>query len=139
MIYRAIKYILENDTALASALGTDSNGDVKVYPIKPRLRVEPPFCIFSITDQRGNPTKDSISQLDETRITVSVVDKELDNVVTLSDLVRNAMDSEKSGGTYNGEVIHSIDFDSLNDNLIEGYGDRGAISIELDFIIFNEP
>ena len=50
MIYKAIKYILENDTDFATALSTDSDGDVKIYPIHPRKEVSLPLCVFSVID-----------------------------------------------------------------------------------------
>lgn len=139
MIYKAIKYILENDSAFATAIGTDSDGDIKIYPIHPRKEVPLPFCVFNIIDQRGNPTKDEASCLDEVRVRVTVLDVDLDNMVTLSDLVRSALDGQKKGGTYNGEVIASIDFESLNDGFNETYGDRGALFIEHDYVIWLEP
>lgn len=139
MIYKAIKYILENDSAFAAAIGTDADGDIKIYPIHPRKEVPLPFCVFNIIDQRGNPTKDEASCLDEVRIRVTVLDVDLDNMVILSDLVRAALDGQKKGGTFNGEVIDSIDFESLNDGFNETYGDRGALFLEHDYVIWLEP
>lgn len=139
MIYRAIKYILENDSAFATAIGTDSDGDVKIYPIHPRKEVPLPFCVFNIIDQRGNPTKDEASALDEVRVRVTVLDDDLDDLVSISDKARAALDGEKGGDTYNGEVVASIDFESLNDGFNETYGDRGALFIEHDYNIWSEP
>jgi hypothetical protein len=139
VIYRAIKYILENDSAFAAAIGTDTDGDIKIYPIHPRKEVKLPFCVFNITDARGNPTKDEPSALDEARVRVTIFDYDLDNMVSISDKARTALDNEKGGGTYNGEVIASLDFESLNDGFNETYGDRGALFIEHDYNIWMEP
>lgn len=139
MIYKAIKFILENDSAFATAIGTDSDGDIKIYPIHPRKEVPLPFCVFNIIDQRGNPTKDEASAGDEVRVRVTVLDVDLDNMVSLSDKVRAALDGQKKGGTFNSEVIDSIDFESLNDGFNETYGDRGALFIEHDYVIWLEP
>ena len=139
MIYKAIKYILENNSAFATAISTDSDGDIKIYPIHPRKEVSLPFCVFNIIDLRGNPTKDYASQGDEVRVRVTIFDVDLDNMVSLSDKVRSALDGEKQGGTYNGEVIDTIDFESLNDGFNETYGDRGALFIEHDYVIWMEP
>lgn len=139
MIYKAIKYILENDSAFATAISTDSDSDIKIYPIHPRKEVPLPFCVFNIIDQRGNPTKDESSALDEVRVRVTIFDVDLDNMVSLSDKARSALDGEKKGGTYNGEVIDTIDFESLNDGFNETYGDRGALFIEHDYNIWSVP
>lgn len=141
MIYKAIKYILENNSNFAAAIGTDSDGDVKVYPIHPRKEVSLPFAVFNIIDQRGNPTKDnkSTSGIDEVRVRVTVYDTELDDVVDLSEKARIALDNQKAGGTFNTEVVHSIDFESLNDGYDNSYGDRGAMYIEHDYTIWAEP
>ena len=139
MIYKAIKYILENNAAFAAAIGTDSDSDVKIYPIHPRKEVTLPFCAFNITDQRGNPTKDAASALDEVRVRVTIFHTNLDTLVDISDKARTALDGEKAGGTYNAEVIASLDFESLNDGFNETYGDRGAYYIEHDYIIWSEP
>ena len=140
MIYKAIKYILENNSNFATAIGSD-NGDVKIYPIHPRKEVSLPFCVFNIIDQRGNPTKDnrSTSGIDEVRVRITIYDNDLDDLVDISEKCRIAMDLEKSGGTYNTEVVHSIDFESLNDGHDSGYGDRGALYIEHDYTIWAEP
>lgn len=139
MIYKAIKFILENDSAFATAIGTDSDGDIKIYPIHPRKEVPLPFCVFNITDQRGNPTKDESSALDEVRVRVTMLDDDLDNLVEINEKARLALDGEKAGGTYNGVVIASLDFESLNDGFNETYGDRGALFIENDYNIWSEP
>ena len=139
MIYKAIKYILENNAAFLAAIGTDG-GDIKAYPIHPRKEVSLPFCVFSITDQNGNPTKTSTSQIDEIRVRVSVYDTELDDVIDLAEKCRSALEADFRGPeTFNGVVVHSIDFDSLNDTFEQGYGDRGAIGMDLDYIIWAEP
>ena len=141
MIYKAIKYILENDTDFATALSTDSDGDVKIYPIHPRKEVSLPLCVFSVIDQRGNPTKEnkSYNGIDEIRVRISVFDSELDDVIDIAEKCRIALENEKLGGTYNTEVIHSIDFDSLNDTFSESYGNRGALGIDMDYTIWAEP
>jgi len=141
VIYKAIKYILENDSDFATAIGTDADGDVKVYPIHPRKEVGLPFCVFSIIDQRGNPAKDreSYNGIDEIRLRVSVFDNELDDVIDLSEKARIALDNEKAGGTYNSVVIQSIDFDNMNDTWEESYGDRGAIGMDMNYTIWSTP
>jgi len=138
MIYKAVKHILENDSTLSAAIGTDDDSDVKIYPINPRKKVELPFIVFNLTDQRGNPSKDIPSGIDETRVQVIIYDTELDDVIYLAGKVRDALDGEKAGGTYNGTVIHSIDFDNQSDGFAQDYGNRGAIYIEQDYIIWNE-
>ena len=141
MIYKAIKYILENDSDFVTAISTDSDGDIKVYPIHPRKEVNLPFCVFSITDQTGNPAKDreSYNGIDEIRLRVSVYDNELDDVIDLAEKARIALDNEKAGGTYNSVVIQSIDFDNLNDTWQESYGNRGAIGIDMNYTIWSSP
>jgi len=143
MIYKAIKYILENDSAFAAAIGTfddgEGNVDIKIYPIHPRKEVPLPFCVFNIIDQRGNPTKDEPSALEEVRVRITVLDDDLDNMVSISDKARAALDGEKGGGEYNGEIIDTIDFESLNDGFNETYGDRGALFIEHDYNIWAVP
>ena len=139
MIYKAIKFILENDSAFATAIGTDSDGDIKIYPIHPRAKEELPFCVHNIIDQRGNPTKDETSAGDEVRVRVTVMDDNLDNLVSLSEKARAALDGQKKGGIYNTEVIDSIDFESLNDGFNESYGSEGALFIEHDYVIWKEP
>ena len=141
MIYRAIKYILENDADFLAAIGTDDDGDIKTYPIHPRKEVSLPLCVFSVIDQRGNPTKEnkSTNGIDEIRVRISVFDNDLDDVIDLAEKCRIALDNEKAGGTYNTEVIHSIDFDSMNDTFQENYGNRGALGIDMDYTIWAEP
>ena len=140
MIYKAVKYILENDSTLATALGTDSDSDVKVYPINPRKEVSPPFCVFNVMNMTGNPTKEnpSNSGLDNYLVRVAVYDTELDDVITLSEYVRDAMDGEKLGGTYNSVSVVSIDFYNLRDGFVAD-GNRGYVYIEMDFEIWAIP
>ena len=141
MIYKAIKYILENDADFLAAIGTDSDSDIKAYPIHPRKEVELPFCVFSITDQTGNPTKDNptINGIDNIRIRVSVFGLDFDTLIDISEKCRIALDNEKAGGTYNSVVIQSIDFESLNDTFEPNYGDRGAIGIDMNYEIWSTP
>lgn len=141
MVYKAIKYILENDSNFAAAIGTDSDSDVKVYPIHPRKEVSLPFCVFSIIDQRGNPSKDrkSYNGIDEIRVRVSVFDDDLDSVIDAAEKARIALDNEKDGGTYNSVVIQNIDFDNMNDTFAESYGNRGALGIDMNYIIWSTP
>jgi len=138
MIYKAIKYILENDSDFATAIGTDSDGDIKAYPIHPRKKVSLPFSVFSITNIQGNPTKDqkSTGGIDQIMVRVTVYDTELDDAIDLSEKARIAMDLQKDGGTFNGIVVHSIDFETMSDTFDQGYGDRGAIGFDLDFTIW---
>lgn len=136
MIYKAVKYILENDTDFVTAIGTDNDGDIKAYPIAPRKEVRLPFCVFNIEDQRGNPTKDSVSQMDQIQFKVTIYHNELDALVDCTNKAIIALDNEKSGGTFNGEVIKSIDFQAMRDVFIEGYGPHGAIGMEIDFEIW---
>jgi hypothetical protein len=140
MIYKAVKYILENDATFAAAIGTD-NGDIKVYPIHPRKEVSLPFCVFNIEDQQTNPTKDnpSYNGLDEVRIRVSIMDDDLDNVVDITEKARLALEGQKAGGTYAGVVIDSIDLERMSDDYATEYGDRGAIILNSDYIIWTTP
>ena len=133
MIYKAIKYILTNDSAFNTAIGG------KIYPIHPRKEISLPICVFSILDQRGNPTKDATSGVDEIRVRITVYDDDLDSLVDLSEKCRAAMDGEQDGGTYNTEVVARIDFDNLNDVFVEDYGPNGAIGIDHNYIIWAEP
>ena len=141
MIYKAIKYILENDTDFLTAIGTDSDSDIKAYPIHPRKEVTLPFCVFSITDQTGSPAKDrkTYNGIDNIRIRVSVFGLDLDVLIDLAEKCRVAIDNEKEGGTYNSVVIQSIDFESLNDTFEPGYGDDGALGIDMDYEIWSIP
>ena len=141
MIYKAIKYILENDADFLAAIGTDSDSDIKAYPIHPRKEVSLPFCVFSITDQTGNPSKDrpSINGIDNIRIRISIFGEDLDVLIDIVEKCRIALDNEKTGGTYNSVVIVSIDFESLNDTFEPGHGDRGALGIDMNYEIWSEP
>jgi hypothetical protein len=141
VIYKAIKYILENDSDFATAIGTDDDSDIKVYPIHPRKQVSLPFCVFSITDQRGNPSKDrkSYNGIDEIRIRVSVFDDDLDTAIDLSEKARIALDNQKHGGTFNSVVIQNIDFENMNDTFAENYGNRGALGIDMNYNIWSTP
>ena len=136
MIYQAIKYILENNSDFATAIGTDSDGDIKAYPIAPRRKVNLPFCVFNIEDQRGNPTKDSNSQMDAINLRITVYEDELDSLVDISEKCVAAMEAQKAGGTFNTEVVKSVDFSAMRDVFIEGYGPRGALGMEIDFEIW---
>jgi hypothetical protein len=46
------------------------------------------------------------------------------------------MDTWKEGGTFNGQKIESIDSDGYNDGFDPGYGDRGALTMDLEFNIW---
>ena len=141
MIYRAVLNILSNNSDFTTAIGTDADTDYKIYPIAPRRETQLPMCVISIIDQRGNPTKDnpSTSGIDEIRVRITVYDDDLDDLIDLSEKARIAMDAEKSGGTYNTEVIQSIDFESLNDGIVTDYGPIGAMYIEHDYTIWASP
>ena len=141
MIYKAIKYILENDADFLAAIGTDSDSDIKAYPIHPRKEVGLPFCVFGIINQQGNPTKDvkSVNGIDEIRVRISVFEDDLDTLVDIAEKCRIAMDNAKEKNTYNSVVVHSVDFISLNDTFDSNYGNRGAIGIDMDYQIWAEP
>lgn len=139
MIYKAVKYILENNTAFAAAIGTDSDGDVKVYPIHPRKEVGLPFCVYNVSSLNSNPAKDlrSYLGLDDSRVRVTIFANDLDSLVDLAEKARVAMDTMKEGGTFNGMEITSIDFDNMSDGFDEGWGDRGALTIDMEFNIWS--
>lgn len=137
MIYKAVKYILENDADFAAAVGTDT--EIKIYPIHPRKEVSLPFCVFNVLSLAGNFTKSAPSGLDENTVRITVYDDALDDVIDLAEKARTAMDNEQAGGTYNGVVVHTIDFIQSNDGWQPGFGDRGALLIEMDFNIWSEP
>ena len=92
MIYKAVKYILENDADFLAAIGTDDDEDIKVYPIAPRKEVSLPFGVISITDQTGNPSKDraTISGIDTIRVRVSVFGTDLDTLIDIAEKARIA-------------------------------------------------
>jgi len=138
MIYKVIKYILENNTAFASAIGTDGDGDIKAYPIHPRKEVSMPFCVFGISSQNSNPNKDTASYgiIDQARLRISIYTEDLDTLISLFEKARVAMETYKGGITVDGQAIRSIDFESMNDGYNEGMGDRGALYIDADFDIW---
>jgi hypothetical protein len=139
MIYKTIKYILENNAAFAAAIGTDSDGDVKVYPIHPRKEVGLPFAVYNVVSLNANPAKDlrSYNGLDESRVRISLFANDLDTLVDIAEKAREAMDDQKEGGTFNGQFIETIDFDNMSDGFDEGWGDRGALTIDLEFNIWS--
>jgi len=141
MIYKAIKYILENDTDFAAAIGTDSDSDIKVYPIHPRKEVSLPFCVFNIEDQNTNPTKDNqgVNGVDIVRIRVTYYSTDLDELVDIAEKGRIALDGEKAGGTFNTVVIRSIDCERISDDFNAAMGDRGSLVINTDYEIWAEP
>ena len=141
MIYKAVKYILENDSDFATAIGTDSDSDVKIYPVNPRKEVTLPFCVYNIMNMSGNPTKDnkSILGMDNYLVRVTVYDNELDDLIDISEKARVAMDNQKAGGTFNTVTVNSIDFYNLRDGFDQGYGDRGVFYIEMDYEIWATP
>ena len=141
MIYKAIKNILENDADFLAAIGVDSDSDIKAYPIHPRKEVTLPFCVFSITDQTGNPSKDrkTINGIDIVRVRVSVFGLDLDVLVDIAEKCRIALDNEKDGGTYNSIIVHAVNFESLNDTWEPNYGDRGALGFDMNYEIWSEP
>ena len=135
MIYKAIKYILENDSDFNTAVSGI------IFPIHPRREVAPPFSVFSVSNMVGNPTKDNptITGLDNYSVRVSVYDVELDDVIDLAEKARTALDNEKDGGVFNGVTIDTIDFETLNDAFDSGYGDRGLLVMDLNFNIWSLP
>lgn len=140
MIYKAVKYILENDSDFAAAIGTDSDSDVRVYPINPRKEVPPPFCIFNVMNMTGSPTKDNPSYLgmDNYLVRIAVYDTELDDVIDISEKARIALETYKAGGTFNGVTVKSIDFYNMRDGFVPD-GNRGYIYIEMDYEIWATP
>lgn len=138
MIYKAIKYILENDSDFSTAIGTDDDTNIKLYPIYPTKEVSLPFATYSIIDQIGGPTKDAPSALDDIRLRVTVYHNDFDTLEDIATKARTALDNEKDGGTFNGVSISTIDFDRLSDGFVEIMDNRGALSIELDFKIWSE-
>ena len=141
MIYKAVKYILVNDSDFATAMGTDDDGDVKIYPIHPRKEVSLPFGTFNITDDQGNATKDNptISGMDNQRVRIIVYGTNLDTLVDIAEKARIAMDNEKEGGTYNTVVVESIDFERITDDYDQSTGEKGAYVLNLDFEIWSIP
>lgn len=138
MIYKAVKYILENDADFSSAIGTDSDGNIKLYPIYPTKEVSLPFATYNIVDQVGNPTKDAPSSVDDLNLRISIYDLDFDVLEGIATKARTALDNEKDGGTYNGVKIATIDFDRMRDGFVEIMSNRGALLIELDFRVWSE-
>jgi hypothetical protein len=62
---------------------------------------------------------------------------DLDSLLNIAEKTRIAMDDRKEGGTFNGQYISSIDFDSMSDGFDQGYGDRGALTMDMEFNIWS--
>lgn len=138
MIYKAIKYILENDSDFASAIGTDSDSNIKLYPIYPTKEVSLPFATYNIVDQVANPTKDLPSSIDDLGLRITVYHNDFDLLEDIVTKARTALDAEKDGGTFNGVTISTIDFERMRDGFVEVMDNRGALMIEMDFRIWSE-
>lgn len=140
MIYKAVKYILENNAAFVAEIGTDDDSNIKVYPIFPAAKVAPPFVAVKVDDQMGNPTKDQPSQVDQCRLSVRIYAYDLAEADDIEGALRNALDLEKTGGTYDGVVLASVDFESFRDDFIERQGGPEVLLYrELFYDIWIEP
>jgi len=140
MIYQAIRNILQSDATFAAAIGTDSDGTVKVYSIFPTKQVSPPFCTVTIEDQVGNPTKGTASAVDDARVSIRIHHRHLEDIDTIVGNARTALDNEKSGGTFDTVQIASIDFERFRDGYVQLTGESETLLYrELIYEIWIEP
>ena len=140
MIYQAIRNILQNDSTFAAAIGTDSDGTVKVYSIFPTKKVSPPFTTVTLDDQEGNPTKGSVSAIDIARVSVKTHDYSLEDIDTIVGYARTALDNQKSGGLFDTVQLASIDFERFRDGFVQIQGTGEILQYrELIYEIWIEP
>ncbi len=137
-VYRAILNILEADSAFTSAIGTDSDSNIKVYTVFPTKEVSRPFCAMKINNQVGNATKDLISAVDNVSFQLRVFDYDMDSVIDVSEKLRTAID-KASAQAYDTVTIVSIDFDGFTDDFLYFEGERPLLFRELNFEIWIEP
>ena len=116
-IYRGILSILNADGSFPTAIGTDSDSNIKVYPIFPTRQVATPFVAMKIDNQLGNPTKDAVSAVDQISFSFRVYGDNLDTIISISDALITAID-KTAKGTYDTVPIGSIDFESYRDDFI---------------------
>lgn len=130
MIHKVVKYLLENDSAFATAIGTDGQSKVKIYPILAPQGVAPPFCTYELTGLSPSPTKEDTSGADFNSFNVRVYDYEFEDVMDLADKARAAID-KATAGTYNGVTLLYLDFVTMNDGYMRQ--DEILYYLELEF------
>jgi hypothetical protein len=141
MIYRGIINILESDSDFTTAIGTytdrNSATQYKIFSVFPTIEIDAPFAGIKIDDQRGNPTKDASSAIDEIMLSIRIYDYELSDVIDIAEKARAALD--KQSGTFDTTIIETLDFESLNDGFIEVEGKGLLLYRELNFEIWAVP
>jgi hypothetical protein len=104
MIGKSIYDILKSDVTVAAIVGT------QIYPMRTPQAVDPPFVVYTTTDNEPTDTKDGSSTLDEIRFDVSMYSDTMTELESLSDAVRRALD--RYSGTNKSNVIQTIIFEA---------------------------
>ena len=131
MIQKALYEILTTDATFMAAIGTDTRGSYKVYPVGVPNGVPPPFCVYQVTGVTPSPTKGHVSGLDISSMRLTIYDAEYLDVANLAIYARTALDNYM--GTANGVTVDRIEFASASDGIENIQGTDGLYFMNLDF------
>lgn len=125
--------ILNNDSALTSAVGNDGAGDPKIYPVTIDQETAFPAVRFFCVSGDGNNTKGAVSTVDRHRLQVDVyAPRDPSGSVVADDIadkVRAALDNV-AAATYGGIKVHGCTYISRRDDYIE---ELEAYWVSIDF------
>ena len=114
---------------LYSILSNDSNisGIVsdKIYPFLAIEDVVSPYIVYTIEGVEPTQTDDGVSPLDVNGATIEIYSENLEEISTLSKMVRNALDRYK--GTVEGIEVQSVSFQAEDG----GYADDDRIYLKM--------
>lgn len=100
MIGDVIYSLLSNDATVSGLVG------LKIYPYIGMENIVYPYIIYDQTELTPTDTKDGVSELDVVSYDIEVYAKSPDDLTTISNAVRDALD--RYSGTVNSKLIDSI-------------------------------
>lgn len=131
MATAGIYAILNADATLKSEVGSDSTGNIKVYPQTPPQDVTMPFVVITRSNTLPTDTKDAPSVLDEVSIQIDCYSKTYAKTQTIKDRIRTLLDN------YSG-TVGGVNFDHIvfaNEDEPPPDLDIGAFAVSQDYSV----
>lgn len=126
---KAINYILKNDSGLSSYQN-------KIFPNRIPIGVNMPCIVYQIVSNSPSNTKNGVSNLDVFSVNITAFGDTYQQMESLSQLIRNAMDYQLPGGGSNVIFkIQQITLTGESDEYDESFGDHGIHYRVLEFNI----
>lgn len=113
MILKALYNILNNDSSVVAAVGTDNTGNVKIYPGQAGRNTKEPYVVFEYQGMDPSPNKTKASPVDTWDVEFSIYAANRADLEDISLKIREKLDFLKV--TDSGVEINRCMYDEAND------------------------